>query len=70
MWSNFSLSLLSRHLSWYRYCLRPLASMPMAWMWPMGCGEIHTSVHAGGMARSRIRASVSGSVTRLPSGAT
>src|SRR5581483_220942 len=38
-------------------------------MCPLGRGQIHTSVHAGGTARSRMRSRVSPSVTRLPDGA-
>ena len=34
----------------------------------MGCGQIHTSVQAGGMARARIRASVARSRMVVPSG--
>jgi hypothetical protein len=34
----------------------------------MGCGQIHTSVQAGGMTSARIRARTSGSVTRVPCG--
>jgi hypothetical protein len=30
--------------------LAPTASRPVAWMWPRGFGQIHTSVHAGGAA--------------------
>src|SRR5436305_277415 len=41
--------------------------MPVAWMWPIGSGQIHTSSHAGGIARATIRSITSGSVTRLPS---
>ena len=40
----------------------------MAWMWPLAHGVIHTSVHAGGMTMARMRATISGSVTREPSG--
>src|SRR5436190_1700057 len=36
-------------------------------MWPIGSGQIHTSSHAGGIARATIRSITSGSVTRLPS---
>ncbi len=44
-----------RHCSWYRYCLRPAESIPVAWRWPRGSGQIHTSAHAGGIASARIR---------------
>src|SRR6266581_4227424 len=66
--SYFSWSRRSRHRGWYRYWRRPAASVPTACRWPMGCGQIHTSVHAGGMARARIRPRTSESVTRTPSG--
>ena len=49
MSSNFSLSRRLRQPSWYRYCLRPAASVPVAWRWPRGSGQIQTSFHAGGM---------------------
>ena len=35
-------------------------------MWPRASSQIQTSVHAGGITRARMRASVSGSVTREP----
>src|SRR5436305_6468058 len=38
----------------------------MAWMWPPGRGQIHTSVQAGGMANARMRSRVSGSSTLAP----
>ena len=44
------------------------ASMPVAWMWPPGYGQIHTSSHAGGMTSSWIRARTSASSTRLAVG--
>ena len=47
-------------------CARP-ASIPVAWMWPFGCGQIHTSFHAGGMASSRIRSTTSRSTIVVPS---
>src|SRR5436190_756832 len=68
MRSYFSWSRRSRHRGWYRYWRRPAASVPTAWRWPMGCGQIHTSVQAGGMASERTRSRTSGSVTRTPSG--
>src|SRR5689334_22994984 len=68
--SNFSWSRRSRQRRWYRYCLRPRASIPVAWMWPPGYGQIHTSSQAGGMTRSLMRARTSVSVTRSPSGST
>ena len=40
--------------------------MPVAWMWPIGYGQIHTSSQAGGIASSPIRSSTSGSVTSAP----
>ena len=65
--SNFCWSRRVRQSAWYRYCLRPAASTPVAWRWPRGCMQIHTSSHAGGIASSRMRASVSSSSTRSPS---
>ena len=56
-----------RHRSWYRYCRRPAASVPMAWMWPRGSAQIHTSCQAGGITRALIRASVRGSLTAVAS---
>ena len=50
--SNLVSSLTSRYLGWYRYCFRPLESLAVTWMWPLGSGQIHTSVHAGGIARA------------------
>src|SRR5437764_458353 len=47
--SNFSWSRRSRHLGWYRYCLRPRWSMPVAWMWPPGYGQ-DGDLLAGGLA--------------------
>ena len=38
--------------------LRLRASRPTAWMCPSSCGQIQTWVHAGGMTRERMRASV------------
>ena len=52
--------------SWYRYCVRPAASTPVAWSFAPGRGEIQTSRHAGGITSSSIRASCSGSVMRCP----
>jgi hypothetical protein len=37
-------------------------------MWPFFCGQIHTSVHAGGIAIAARRARSSGSVMTVPSG--
>src|SRR5690606_15048317 len=60
-------SLRSRaHLGWYRYCLRPLASIPVACRWPFGDGHIHTFCQAGGMTSERIRFSVCSLVMRVP----
>lgn len=64
--SNLATSRCRRHRGWYRYCLRPLASRPVAWRCPAGSAQIHTSVHAGGTASARTRASVSLSVIRAP----
>ena len=33
----------SRQRGWYRYCLRPRASRPVASRWPFGFGQIQTS---------------------------
>jgi hypothetical protein len=66
--SNFSRSLSSRQLSWYRYWRRPAASVPTAWLWPSGSGQIHTSSHAGGMTSVLMRDSVAALVTGAPSG--
>src|SRR4051794_29150996 len=65
--SNFLRSCRSRHFSWYRYCLRPASSTPVAWMWPIGYGQIQTSCHAGGILSSPIRSSTSESEMRRPS---
>jgi hypothetical protein len=45
----------------------PAASVPTAWMCPVGSGEIQTSRHAGGMTRALSRATTSGSVIGRPS---
>ena len=66
MRSNFSRSRRARHCSWYRYCLRPAESIPVAWRWPRGSGEIHTSAHAGGIASARIRSIVRESRSGAP----
>ena len=34
----------------------------MAWTWPHGSGQIHTSSQAGGITKDLIRASVRGSL--------
>ena len=47
--------------AWYRYCFRPAASIPVAWIRAPGLGEIQTSRHAGGIARARMRSSCSSS---------
>src|SRR5918997_1389614 len=47
------------------YCRRPAASVPTAWMWPLGRGQIHTCSQAGGMTSSRQR-STSESASRTP----
>ncbi|HEY1852966.1 MAG TPA: hypothetical protein VGG40_00135 [Solirubrobacterales bacterium] len=47
--------------------MRPAASIPVACRWPSGSGQIQTSFQAGGIASSRIRASVSSSSIRSPS---
>ena len=67
MCSYFVLSRTSRNCGWYWYCLRPLASRPVAWIWPLALGQIHTSVQAGGMASLRMRSSVAASLTGSPS---
>src|SRR4051812_9493174 len=41
--------------------------MPVAWMWPIGCTQIHTSRQAGGIASVAMRARTSSSSTRRPS---
>jgi hypothetical protein len=38
----------------------------MAWMWPSGVGQIHTSCHAGGIASDLMRAISAGSVIGSP----
>src|SRR2546423_1377202 len=38
-------------------------------MWPRGSGQIHTSVHAGGMASARIRLSSASPLIGRPFGA-
>ena len=48
--------------------MRPRASRAVAWMWPSGSGQIHTSVHAGGIASFFRRVRFSGSLIRLPPG--
>ena len=68
MSSNLAWSRRARQAEWYRYCLRPRWSIPVAWMWPPGYGQIQTSSQAGGIASSRMRARISSSVTRSPSG--
>ena len=68
MWSNLAASRRVRQASWYRYWRRPAASVPTACRWPEGIGQIQTSFQAGGMARARMRARASGSVTGRPSG--
>src|SRR3954471_934458 len=68
MSSNFWASRRARQRGWYRYCLRPRWSTPVAWMWPPGYGQIHTSSHAGGMTSSLIRWRTSGSSILSPSG--
>ena len=65
--SNLSASRRARQTSWYRYCRRPAASVPTACTWPFGSGQIHTSVHAGGIASARMRSRISGSRTGRPS---
>src|SRR5436305_1459071 len=40
--------------------------MPVAWMWPIGCAQIHTSRQAGGIASAAIRAITSGFSIRSP----
>src|SRR4051794_19228571 len=42
--------------------------MPVAWMWPPGYGEIHTSSQAGGITSSLMRPRTSASSTDVPSG--
>ena len=68
--SNFARSRCSRHLAWYRYCLRPAASMPVACRWPIGSGQIHTSFQAGGIASVRTRSRISESSIGAPSSST
>ena len=65
--SNLLTSRTSLHFGWYRYCLRARASRPVAWMCPLGWGQIQTSVYAGGMASDLIRAISFLSVTLRPS---
>ena len=43
---------------------------PVAWMWPRGSRQIHTSRQAGGIASARMRSIVASSVTRAPSAST
>ena len=64
--SNLARSRRSRQRSWYRYCFRPASSIPVACRCPRGSVQIQTSRHAGGIARSRTRSSVSSSVMRSP----
>ena len=40
---------------------------PVAWRWPLGVGQIHTSVYAGGIARLLMRASAAASRSGRPS---
>ena len=54
-----ALSRSSRQAGWYRYCRRPASSVPTAWRWPFGRGQIHTSVHAGGIVKALQRATSS-----------
>ena len=49
-------------------CLRPRASRAVTWRWPSGSGQIHTSVHAGGMTSDRKRRSIARSRITWPSG--
>ena len=42
-----------------------LRRCPVAWMWPPGYGQIHTSCHAGGMTSSWMRPRTSASVDPL-----
>jgi len=65
--SYFSSARSCCHRWWYRYCLRPAASVPTAWMWPLGYGQIQTLFQAGGMTSSSMRDKVSGSVAGVPS---
>lgn len=62
----FVSSRIFRHCGWYRYCLRPLESRPVACRWPHGSAQIHTSVQAGGSTSVCMRASTSVSRTGRP----
>jgi hypothetical protein len=66
IFSNFCWSRRSRQRGWYRYCLRPAASIPVACRCPVRCRQIQTSVQAGGIASSRMRPRVSSEETRSP----
>ena len=57
--SCLALSRCSRHAGWYRYWRRPASSVPTAWMWPLGAGQIQTCVHAGGITSALQRATSS-----------
>ena len=46
---------------------RPLASPPVAWMWPSGVRQIQTSAHAGGMASALMRLRTAASDSLEPS---
>jgi len=48
--------------------LSPARVAPVAWMWPLGSGQIQTSVHPGGSASAFSRFRTWRSVIRLPSG--
>ena len=43
-----------------------MLSVPVAWMWPSGSGEIQTSAQAGGIRSARIRSSVAASLISAP----